>query len=75
MHSTIHIELVIEAVWGVLTDASGYEWCISETEILTTGLSEVVSSPRVVHHLTRARYVRQMFLIEGSILKTEGSDS
>ena len=36
-HSTIHIELVIDAVGGGggITDASGFAWVIRETEILT----------------------------------------
>ena len=39
------------------------------------GLSEAVSSPKTDHHLTRTRYVRQVFLIAGSILKPEASDT
>ena len=59
-----------------LTDASGFVWVISETEILSTvWLTEAVSSPRADHHLIRTRYVRQVFLIAGSIVNTETSDS
>ena len=43
--------------------------------IYWSGLAEAVSSPRTDHHLTRTRYVRRVFLIDGSILKTEASDS
>ena len=58
-----------------LSGASGFALVISETEILTSGLAEAVSSPRTDHHLTRTRYVSQVFHIAGSILKTEASDT
>ena len=75
MHSTVHIELVIESMGGKLTNASGFAWVISETEILMSLLAEAVSNPRADHHLTRTRYVRQVILIAGSIVNTDTSDS
>ena len=33
----VHIELVVEAMGRELTDASGFAWVISETEILLSG--------------------------------------
>ena len=35
--STVHIELVIEAMGRELTDESGFAWVISETEIRMSG--------------------------------------
>ena len=60
--------------WEKLTDASGFAWVISETEILH-GLAEAVSSSKTGHHLTGTHYVRRVFLIAGSNLKTEASDT
>ena len=71
----LHIEFVIEAVEGKLTDGSGFSYIISEARVLTFGHSEAVSSPAPDHHLKRTRYVHQVFLLAGSILKLEAFEA
>ena len=48
---------------------------ISEAGVLTSGRSEAVSSPAPDHHLKRTRYVHQVFLLAGSILKLEAFEA
>ena len=63
----LHIEFVIEAVEGNLVDGSEFPPVISEDGVLTTGVSSSIPD----HHLIRMRYVHQVFLLAGSILKNE----
>lgn len=60
---------VIETVEGKLTDGSGFSCVISEAGVLTSDRSEAVSSPAPDHRLEQRRYVHQVFLLAGSILK------
>ena len=67
MLGALHIEFVIEAVEGKLVDGSEFSSVISEAGVLTSGVS--LSIPD--HHLKRMRYVHQVFLLAGSILKNK----
>ena len=75
MLGALHIEFVIEAMQGKLTDLSGFASVICEAGVLTSGRAEAVSSPTADHHLKRTRYVHQVFLMAGSILKKEAYDA
>ena len=76
MLGALHIEFVNEAVEGKLTDGSGFSYIISEAGVvLTYGRSEAVSSPAPDHHLKRTKYVHQVFLLAGSILKLEAFEA
>ena len=75
MLGALHIEFVIEAVEGKLTDGSRFSYIISEAGVLTSGRSEAISSLAPDHHLKRTRYVHQMFLLAGSILKLEAFEA
>ena len=57
------------------TDLSGFASVINEAGVLTSGRAEAVSSPTADHHLKRTRYVHQVFLMAGSILKKEAYDA
>ena len=75
MLGALHIKFVIEAVEGKLTDGSGFSYIISEAGVLTSGRSEAVSLPAPDHHLKRTRYIHQVFLLAGSILKLEAFEA
>ena len=71
MLGALHIEFVIQAVEGKVTDGSGFASVISEAGVLTSGRAESVTHSSTDHHLKRTRYVHQVFLMAGSILKKE----
>ncbi|MES9879449.1 MAG: hypothetical protein ABW185_01030 [Sedimenticola sp.] len=71
MLGALHIEFVLEAVEGKLVDGSGFSYIIGEAGVLTTGRAEAVSTPSADHHMKRTRYVHQVFLLAGSVLKNE----
>ena len=58
----LHIEFVIEAVEGKITEGSGMAAMACRAAILTTGRAESFSS-QPDHHLKRTRYFHQVFLL------------
>ena len=56
-------------------EGSGFSYIISEAGVLTSGRSEAVSSPAPDHQPKRTRYVHQVFLLAGSILKLEAFEA
>ena len=60
---------------GKLTDLSGFVSVISEAGVLASDRADAVSSPTADHHLKRTRYVHQVLIMAGSILKKEAYDA
>ncbi|MES9881863.1 MAG: hypothetical protein ABW185_13375 [Sedimenticola sp.] len=70
MLGALHIEFVIEAIEGKLTEGSGMAVMACKAGILTTGRAESFSA-KPDHHLKRTRYTHQVFLLALTILKNE----